>query len=178
VVIEPIYLTKPRIECVWHHESNNFKCVAMDVLCNPTVHGLGPHSPMRSPAIPGSIKQPLSPSNSASVQYIHTALFVFNYLRGSAAKTDASCGASCAHPPNSGAFSPVATSGKSHKVYSIDIGGDAFERKQLEVGSTSFLICYITDEAFDTSSTIVFILLYRLFQQALILMNMTNCPLI
>jgi hypothetical protein len=101
----PIFLTKPSIECVWHHESNkSFKAIAMDAVSSVS-------------ASFSSVDYHAKYSNV--LHYVHVALFSFEYHNGS------SKGSSAA------ATSPGP--GSSSKVYSVDLGGDELERKQLEI---------------------------------------------
>ena len=102
-VIGPIFLTKPRIECIWHHEGNkNFRCLSMDAVSSASSSFIGS-------------------SNDAKYQnvlhYIHVALFCFTYHHGG----------------NSSSNVASTSQATQRKVYSIDIGGDELERKQLEV---------------------------------------------
>ena len=99
----PVFLTKPKIECIWHHESRqNFKCIAMDAVSSvaSSFSGSGYNSKYQN-----------------VLHYLHIALFCFVYSGGNS--------------QNPG--------DPQHKVYSIDIGGDELERRQMEVRNTTDL---------------------------------------
>lgn len=105
----PVFLTKPTIECIWHHESNkNFKAIAMDAVSSVSASFSSIDYHNKYPNV---------------LHYVHVALFSFEYHHGAsgsgrndATTTSASVGGS-----------------SSNKVYSIDLGGDELERKQLEI---------------------------------------------
>ena len=103
----PLFLTKPTIECVWHHESNKtFKAIAMDAISSSTESF-------------SSVKVKTKYENI--LHYVHVALFSFEYHHGGSGSTPMTKG------------SNKSTNVSQNRIYSIDIGGDDLERKQLEI---------------------------------------------
>lgn len=113
VYIGNIFLTKPKIECVWHHEAyKHFNCIAMDALSSISRSFLNESD--------NDVKY------RNTLHYVHVALFCFSYHGGSAA------GRSTSSASKDDAGSSMYDDCNS-RVYSIDIGGDELERKQMEV---------------------------------------------
>jgi len=132
----PVFLTKPTIECVWHHESNkSFKAIAMDAVSS----------------VSSSFSSVDYHAKYANVlHYVHVALFSFEYHHGSS-------------KPSTGSEGSSSASGSSNKVYSVDLGGDELERKQLEIVPAGVGVSNQYEEITSQLSCIKLVSLFALF---------------